>query len=136
MHTPLNRFTSLLLAGAIAGVMAFVPACSGDKAADPDPCLDCDAQAGQLRVTNRSARACELLVEATDGRVISVDFGADVSGKAISEGDRSGISLISNGAAALPEIAGIIHFDGALKLLQSTCFDEAGGALAGDSVEL
>lgn len=136
MHQHLIKPSSILLAGLLAALLSGLPACSGDNGKTPPPCDDCGAQAGQLRITNRDARACEALVEATAGRVATVEFESGVVGKAISEGDRAGVSLIATGAAPLPEIAGTVRFDGTLKLIDSTCFDAAGQPLAGNSVEL
>lgn len=135
MHPHITKTSSLLIAGLLAGALT-LSACSGENGATPPPCTECGTQSGQLRVPDRSARACEVLVEATDGRVASVDFEAGVVGKAIVEGDRAGIALIATGAAPLPEVAGTVHFDGALKHVESTCFGETGEAIAGSGVDL
>lgn len=128
---------SLVISGVLAVVMTiFVGCSSSDATSVPDPCENCGAETGQILVTNRAARACQLLVEATDGRVASVEFGDGVIGEAIPEGDRAGVSIVSNGAEPLPEIAGTVRFDGSLKVVQSACFDEAGNRLDGNGITL
>lgn len=125
----------LLVAGLLASALLFLPACG--KGGEPSgPCVDCGAESGQLRVTDPSARACETLVEAAGGRVVSVEFGAGSQGKSVQEGDRAGISVVSTTGAPLPETVGTIRFDGALKVLQSTCYGADGEALVGDGVKL
>ncbi|MEL6543599.1 MAG: hypothetical protein AAFQ82_03175 [Myxococcota bacterium] len=121
--------------------IALFAACGGgsggaDSGRAPDTCDNCGAESGQLILLEPNARACEALVEATGGAVTRVEFGDGIAGKAVIEGDRAGISLVSTSGAALPNVAGTLRFDGELRLLKSTCFDAAGAALAGDGLGL
>ena len=118
--------------------MSLLAACSGsDGSAEPcTTCGDDPAESGALRVVNSAAHACEALVEATDGRVVSVDFAGATVGRMVRQGDRAGISVISDGTAALPSIAGAIRFSGELKLLSHACYGRNGDVLVGEGLTL
>lgn len=116
----------------VASTLATLAAC-GSGSTEPD---GPKAESGQITVSSQAARGCEALVEATGGKVLAVEFGAGATGKLVLEGDRAGLSFISTSADPLPSKAGTIRFTGRVKVLSSTCYGEAGAALAGDGVQL
>lgn len=125
----INRITSPGLV--LAAALPWFAAC-GNGGASSGP----KAETGQIRVGNPSARGCDALLAATGGEVLGVEFGEGATGKLVREGDRAGLSFISTTAAALPSDAATIRFTGDVKVLSSTCYGEAGEALAGDGVQL
>lgn len=125
-----------LLAGLLATSLGLLSACGGGGDTGPAQCTTCGTESGDVQVTNRAARACELLVEATGGQIVSVDVRAGAAGKAIQEGDRAGISIISASAEPLADTPATIRFTGTLKLLDATCYGAAGEALAAGGVQL
>ena len=137
-HTTNHFVTSLLATTALLVGAVGMPACgAGGEAGAPDACVDCpEAATGQLRVANAAARACEVLLEASNGRVVSIDFDGGALGQMVREGDRAGISIISQGAGPLPERPISLGFTGQLSLLSSACYDEGGRVLPGEGLAL
>lgn len=135
---PSIRLTSVLTATGFVACGLLTSACSGgDSDAPSGPNNDnIPTLQGQLRLANGEARACEALLEATGGQIVAVDFDTASVGKAIPEGDRAGISIVSSGAGALPQVVGTVRFTGELQLLRSSCFAADGSALAGEGLTL
>ena len=44
----------------------------------------------------------------------------------VREGDRAGISIISTGSAALPEVVATLQSSGSAQILSTTCYDARG----------
>ena len=81
---------------------------------------------GQLRVTSSDARACEALVEARGGQLVSIEVAGGAIGKMVREGDRAGISIISAGSAPLPEVVATLQSSGSAQILSTACYDAQG----------
>ncbi len=119
---------------ALASLCALSACSGGDDGGSKDP--GPKAEAGQIEVTARGARACEALVAAEGGEIVGVEFASGAAGKHVLEGDRAGISFVSSNTAALPAQAGTVLYTGTLKVLASTCYAETGDVIDGDGIRL
>jgi hypothetical protein len=88
-----------------------------------------------LRVSDPAARSCEILMYESGARVVEVQFGASVTGKAIRDAERVAITFLANGDTAIPANSVQVVFVGAgsaanlLPIVRASCYDRNGGAL-------
>jgi hypothetical protein len=92
-----------------------------------------------LSVSGASARACDVVLEAANGgKFEGFSFAKQVRGEAFSRSSQAALSFFTSSEGALKGTAARLEYRAGLPpaLLQQTCYDADGKALAGTQVSL
>lgn len=138
------RFVTALLnaraATAIVGTLitlSLSPGCAEDAPAtvDPQGCPECIE--GSLQMVDDQAKSCEVVLQAESGDApVVVTFADGVTGRALTEGDRTGMAFVAPAAGNMPPAPVALSAPGKLTLMSSQCFGSDGTPLSGDSIRL
>lgn len=106
-----------------------------DTVDSADACPTCVQ--GSLQIVDARARSCELVLQAASGGGdVVVTFADGVTGRALTEGDRTGVAFVAAAGAELPQAPASMTAPGELTLLSSRCFDDGGAPIEGTAISL